>query len=78
MNLQPLLGLAAVLLPEDEKQRLVLQAGTTYAIGSAGMTMTFRLDADGDITAVVVRAANSERTFQQPRAEPMTTSLEWK
>jgi hypothetical protein len=56
MNLQPLLGLAAVLLPDEEKAKLVLRSGRTFAIGDDGMTMTFTLDADGRATAVVVRA----------------------
>lgn len=67
MKLHPLLGLAALLLPGSDKEELVLQSGTTYAIRGRGMTITFTLGADGRATAVVVRAGDNECTYEQDR-----------
>ncbi len=47
----------------------MLQSGTTYAIRGTGMTITLTLGADGRATAVVVRAGDNERTYEQHRPE---------
>ena len=52
---------------DSTKQRLVLQSGTTYAIGGGSATMTFTVGADGRVTALVFRAGPREQTFPKVR-----------
>ena len=52
---------------DNTRQRLVLQSGTTYAIGSTGSTMTFMLSAEGRPTSVVFRGGAREQVFAKVR-----------
>lgn len=53
--------------PGATKQRLILQSGTTYAVGSAesSTTATFMIDADGEVSGFTARQNGMDRTLKK-------------
>ena len=53
--------------PGGERRTLVHTSGTTFSAAGSGITLTFRLDADGRATALVMRQDGRERIMPRVR-----------
>jgi hypothetical protein len=62
-------GTLYVTPPGSSRQRLFLQSGTRYAVGSAESTTTatFVVDADGVVTGFIARQNGSDRSLRKIR-----------